>query len=138
MKKLFSILLLMGVMSCSTQDEKPAVFDWHDVVSNQYYTYSGNGKSQYLDFDSNGEAYKKGIIGSINVRLYYDFDLEYENYVSVWFENSSDDDNFRIYKDGRVYFSDFETWLKNGYTKQQIELLSTNDMILLIQQQATK
>ena len=135
MKKLFSMLLLMGVMSCSTQDEKPAVFDWHDAVSNQYYTYSGNGKNQYLDFDSNGEAYKKGIIGSINVRLYYDFDLEYENYISVWFGNSSDDDNFRIYKDGRVYFSDFETWLKSGYTKQQIESLSTNDMVLLIPEQ---
>ena len=142
MKKLFSLFILaigtFSLGSCSIGNG----FHWQDVVSGErfYYEVKNPGDyfwtKHYIDFSYSGEYYETGIVGSRGDSFYYTDEEEYRDSYSVWFgaRSAYEDDMFRIYDDGRVYFVNIGVGWRNSYTKEQIEALSTDDMILLTPQ----
>ena len=132
MKKLFSFFTIaissFSLGGCFFHDK----FDWQDVVSGEVFFYTDGIREYYIDFSYSGEYYEKGIIESRGDSFYYTDEVEYIDSYSVWFHSRySRDDHFIIYEDGRVYFVNIDVEWRDGYTKEQIDLLSIEDMILL-------
>ena len=135
MKKLFSVFVLVistfSLSGCFISFEES--FDWRNVVSGQTFFYTDGRSEYYIDFFYSGEYYERGEVrGSYES---YSFKAEEEDIDSylVRFKSRGvyEEDIFRIYEDGRVYFSNLDIVWEPWSTKEQRELLSTDNMILL-------
>ena len=149
MKKLFSVfVLVMSTFSLSgcffSFDER---FDWQDVVSGQtfYYEtlYTGGGPSFwvkfYIDFSYSGESYDTGQVGGFDYDYYSlrDEEEDRDSYLVLFrVPGSYKEDIFRIYEDGRVYFSDLDIVWEPRSAQEKTELLSKDNMILLTPQKS--
>ena len=133
MKKLFSVFALAISVSFLGSCSIGNGFHWQDVVSGERFYYFAGRTEYYIDFSYSGEYYETGIVGRRGDSFYYTDEEEYADSYSVWFysRDSRNEDFFRIYEDGSIYFVDIGVGWRDGYTKEQIELLSTDDMILL-------
>ena len=149
MKKLFSVFVLVmstfSLSGCFFSFEES--FDWRDVVSGEtfYYEtlYTGGGPSFwvkfYIDFSYSGESYDTGQVRGLDYD-YYSLRAEVEDIDSylVWFKSRGvyEEDVFRIYEDGRVYFSNLDIVWEPRNAQEKTELLSTDNMILLTPQKS--
>ena len=136
MKKLFSVFVLVistfSLSGCFISFEES--FDWRNVVSGQNFFYTDGRLEYYIDFSYSGESYDTGRVGDYDYDD-YSFKAEEEDVDSylVRFKSRGvyEEDIFRIYEDGRVYFSNLDIVWEPWSTKEQRELLSTDNMILL-------
>ena len=135
MKKLFSVFVLVistfSLSGCFISFEES--FDWRNVVSGQTFFYTDGRSEYYVDFSYSGESYERGEVrGSYESYSFEDEEEDIDSYL-VRFKSRGvyEEDIFRIYEDGRVYFSNLDIVWEPWSTKEQRELLSTDNMILL-------
>lgn len=140
MKKLFGIFVLaISTLSLSGCFIGVEDFDWQDIVSGKTFYYTGvlSYREYYIEFSRSGEYYETGEVGTGRYNGYSFIDEAYHrDSYTVYFRsrNISEEDVFRIYEDGSVYFKNIDVEWRNSATKEQIESLSTNNMILLTPQ----